>query len=409
MNLAHVLPWISRKGGGPFYAVSGLAKMQTLVDDMRVEVFGSQDGFEASDLRQWQPLTVHAAPVIGPRRLCYAPALKKMITAFGPDLIHSATVWTWPAALINELHGGRGIPFIASTHGTLDSWALRHSHWRKALALWLFQRKHFDRATCIHALNESERISIRAFGLKNPVCVIPNGVELPQEKGENGDQAEKGRSLAPALRRRIAGRKVLLYLGRLHPKKGLIDLVHAWAAIRAAQGRYGKIEDWVLVVAGWDEMQHEKELRELTQERGLQDRVLFPGPQFGPDRDAWYRACDAFVLPSFSEGLPMVVLEAWAHGKPVVMTPECNLPEGFVAGAAIGIQHGTDTAGIEKGLRELLQARAGELEAMGARGRALVEERFTWSQIARTMKSVYDWILGGGPPPDCLQLSTPVK
>jgi len=151
--------------------------------------------------------------------------------------------------------------------------------------------------------------------------------------------------------------------------------------------------------------------------------VIFAGPAFGETKEALLRSVDAFILPSLSEGLPMSVLEAWAYGLPVLMTEECNLPEGFAAGAAIGIG-GTgradqrtkgpevrdqfsepkgQTVGIATGMRRIMEMTVEERVAMGARGRALVEERFTWPKVAAQMKAVYEWVLGKGPRPDVIQ------
>ena len=94
------------------------------------------------------------------------------------------------------------------------------------------------------------------------------------------------------------------------------------------------------------------------------------------------------------------MLEAWSHGLPVLMTEACNLPEGFAAGAALPI--GADRAGIAAGLRRLFALSDAERRAMGARGRALVRARFTWASVGERMTSVYDWVLGGGPPPPCV-------
>lgn len=389
MKSAHVLAWVSRNAGGLLLSVSGLAKAQAAIDGMQVEAFGSHDEFADDDLLQWQPLRVRTAPVVGPARFCYTPALARRVEEFGPEIVHSAAVWTWQAAMVNQLHGRQKIPYVLSTRGTVDGWALRHSRWKKAIALRLFQQEHFDQAACIHALNESELASIRRFGLKNPVCVIPNGVEIPEENPQSTFR-----------HRRWDGRKVLLYLGRIHPKKGLVNLIRAWAAIADGDGRSRMAKDWVLVIAGWDEGGHERVLQRLARQAGVQDSMFFVGPKFGEEKAALYRSCDAFILPSFSEGLPMVVLEAWAYGKPVLMTPECNLPEGFAAGAAIHIE--PEATSIETGIRGLLQAQGADLREMGMKGRALVTERFTWPKIARQMIAVYEWVLGGGPAPSCV-------
>jgi poly(glycerol-phosphate) alpha-glucosyltransferase len=369
-----------------------LARAESAGPGIQVEVFGSRDRFTDEDLGQWRPVTVHTAPVVGPDRLCYTPGMRKMVEEFAPDLIHSAAVWTWQAAMVNRFHARRKTPFVVSTRGCLDEWALRQSVWKKKIALRLFQQSHFVQAACIHALNESELMSIRRFGLKNPVCVIPNGIQIPNDNSQSA-------VCSP----RYEGRKTLLYLGRIHPKKGLVNLLHAWAVTRKAEGGNPRVRDWVLVIAGWDEGGHEKELQALTQQAGIQDSVLFVGPKFSEEKAILYRSCDAFILPSFSEGLPMAVLEAWSYGKPVWMTPQCNLPEGFAAGAAIQIE--PEARSIEAGLRELFQASDLELQAMGAKGRALVGQRFAWPTIARQMMSVYAWVLGGGVAPSWVQFA----
>jgi glycosyltransferase involved in cell wall biosynthesis len=401
VRIAHVLSWISRNAGGLYNSVSGLARTLGQIDGMQVEVFGSRDRYAIEDRRNWLPLQVHVAKVIGPGRLCYTPALRGMIEAFAPDIIHSAAVWTYQGAAVNQIHKRKKVPYVLSTRGTLDAWALRRSSCKKRIALALFQQRNFVRASCLHALNESELVSIRRFGIKAPVCVIPNGVDIPA--------ASDSSPLVSSLR--LDGRKILLYLGRIHPKKGLINLLNAWKA----QRRNRNAEDWILAVAGWDEGGHEAELKSLATTLGLvwsdlrsaecalQPPVstLFLGPQFGENKNAWYRACDAFVLPSFSEGLPMAVLEAWAYGKPVLMTAGCNLPEGFAANAAIRVDANPES--ICRGLDELIGSPASVIRDVGTNGRRLVEARYTWAEIASNMKCVYEWVLGGGPAPSCVR------
>jgi glycosyltransferase involved in cell wall biosynthesis len=145
-----------------------------------------------------------------------------------------------------------------------------------------------------------------------------------------------------------------------------------------------------------------RELKKLTRDYGFTDSVQFLGPLFGQDKDAGYGACDAFILPSLSEGLPITVLEAWAYAKPVLMTPECNLPQGFTAEAALQI--GTTPEQVAAGLKQLMEMNDDDRRAMGGRGRSLVAAKFSWPQIGEQLRAVYEWVLGGGATPDTVRL-----
>jgi len=267
-----------------------------------------------------------------------------------------------------------------------------------------------------------------------------------------GNTEQETRDALPATRN---GPQRLLFLGRLHPKKGLIQALRAWGEIRKSEIGNRKSE-WQFVIAGVGESEYERQLKQLCRELDLPfadisaeklasnpslaaqggKSIIFTGPAYHSLREDLMNLSSAFILPSLSEGLPMAVLHAWAHGLPVLMTPECNLPEGFAANAAIRIVGRSndefemrnvefsksdrlatiERAGkseirnrkseiitsIEGGLRELFEMSDEERRAMGARGRRLVEERFTWPQVAAQMKEVYEWVLGGGSKPECV-------
>jgi glycosyltransferase involved in cell wall biosynthesis len=160
-------------------------------------------------------------------------------------------------------------------------------------------------------------------------------------------------------------------------------------------------EEWQLVIAGWEQGGHQAELENQAREMAVADSVHFVGPQFDLAKAASFQRADAFVLPSFSEGLPMAVLEAWSYARPVLMTPQCNLPEGFAAGAAMRIE--PQVASVVSGLGALFRMPDHERIAMGQRGRDLVARQFTWSRIGAEMANVYRWVLGQGPQPDCVR------
>jgi len=297
------------------------------------------------------------------------------------DILSVHGLWKYCSVGSHRWHRQTGRPYVVHPHGMLEPWAVRNAVWKKRIAAILYENQHLRGAACLRALSEAEAQSIRSYGLSNPICVIPNGVDLP----DLHESKAKTQSANP---------RTLLYLGRLHPKKNISNLIRAWNETFESQ-RGG--DRWVLAIAGWDQGGYQAQLRQLTTDLGLLTSVIFLGPQFGADKSKCYHACDAFILPSLSEGLPMAVLEAWAHAKPVLMTPECNLPEGFEANAALRI--GKAPEEIAAGLKVLREMSDDDRSQMGNRGRALVATRFSWPRIGEQMRRVYGWMLGGGSPP----------
>ena len=420
---------LSRNAGGLFESVRRLHQSLAEIPGLNINVYGMCDEFTEEDIAEWKPVDVHAYSITGPRAFGYAPALRRQLLAAGDDILHVHGLWQYPSVVAPAWHRKCCGPYVISPHGMLDPWAVGNSAWKKRLAMLIYERKNLEHAACIRALCESEANSIRALGLKMPISIIPNGVDLPVQGNAETLKTETLKSdgaRAPWADTIEPGRKVLLYLGRIHPKKGLVNLLKAWSSIQNSKFKIQNPEEWTLVVAGWDQGGHEAELKRLATELGIRwaDRnaqsaehrannasplplgssrpisLLFTGPLFGPDKDSAYSNCDAFILPSVSEGLPMVVLEAWAYGKPVLMTPECNLPEGFTANAAIRIE--TNVESIALGLNDFFRLPPSALRNLGTNGRALVAARFTWPMIAADMKSVYDWVLGGGAKPTCV-------
>ena len=190
-----------------------------------------------------------------------------------------------------------------------------------------------------------------------------------------------------------SARRRVLFLSRIHPKKGVPILLRAWQRVERRH------PDWELVVAGPDEAGHLAEVRALA--TGLRlDRVAFPGPAYGNAKHALYRSADLFVLPTHSENFGMVIAEALAHGVPVITTtgaPWAGLEE---RGCGWWIELS------ERNLAETLHGAMALPEAlrveMGRRGRLWMEQSYGWERIAAEMKSVYAWLLGGGPPPACV-------
>jgi poly(glycerol-phosphate) alpha-glucosyltransferase len=401
---------VSRANGGIFEAERRLQQSLAADRDVSVRVIGLEDEFAAEDGKAWRPLEPEVFPTMGPRGFGFSPAMRRGVSSVNADLTYCAGLWKYHALMSLQWARRTHKPLVVAPHGMLDPWALQQSRSRKSAARLLFQNAQLKMAGCIRALCHAEAKAIRDLGFTNPIAIIPNGIDLPTA----GEQGARGATndTEPLGRMKAAGRKVLLYLGRIHPKKGLVNLLRGWRLALGGPGSASR--DWVLSIAGWDQGGHEAELKHLATQLGLSwvdgsssaqtnvhsASVLFLGPQFGERKTACYRSCDAFVLPSLSEGVPMVVLEAWAHHKPVLITPECNLPEGFAANAAIRLE--TNAKSVMAGLTRLFEMPGSELRAMGDAGYQLAASRYAWPRVAEEMKCLYEWLLGGGSKPASL-------
>lgn len=412
MKIGFLVGSVSREAGGLFQSVRGFAKAVQSAN-ATVSVCGISDSKSAVDLPKWQPVSVRTFPP-QLRAWGYSNRLMPALVNSDLDILSTHGLWKYGSVASRRWHRHTGRPYVVHPHGMLESWALRNAKWRKRIAAFLYENQHLRCAACLHALCEAEAQSIRAYGMRNPICVIPNGIDLPELVESSRFRVER-----LAFQTRAQDQRILLYVGRLHPKKNLCALLRAWAKIQNSKSEILSSEPWMLAIAGWDQDGYELQLKRLAHELGISaldvgnqgsemgvrqtvaSRVAFLGPRFDADKEADYRSCDAFVLPSLSEGLPMAVLEAWAYAKPVLMTPECNLPEGFAAGAALQI--GTSSIEITAGLKQMTEMSADDRRAMGARGRTLVATKFSWPRIGDQMRSVYEWVLGGGTIPETVR------
>ena len=292
--------------------------------------------------------------------------------------------WMHSNALITDFCVRHGTPFMITAHGTFHPEALRISSWKKRLASRTFLRDMFGRAACFQALTEEEAQHIRAAGIRKPVCVIGNGVALPTPL-QHIDEGWLPESLRD--------HRICLFLGRLHPIKGLERLIAAWA-------RFAPPE-WRLVLVGTGEAGFVATLKRLA-ETAAPGRIFFAGPAYGDQKSAWIGAAELLVLPSFSEALPMTVLEGLAHGRPSLLTNACGLGSLARQGALFEVDNNAEAIGA--GLATVLKLSAETLRIAGDLGRLLVQEHYSWDAKATQLEEVYRWMLGG-PTPDTLCLA----
>ncbi len=375
---------LSRSGGGVATVVQCLSR-SLIAKKAKVNVVGLQDSGWHHDAKQWDGIRTIPLRVVGPSTIGYAPGARGCLERAGADIAHTHGIWKYPSSVVARWGASTGRPYIVSPHGMLDAWALKNSAWKKRIAAQLYENAHLRGAWCFHALCEAEARAIRELGFHQPICVIPNGIAQPLIEMP---RPAPWQAFVPREHR------VMLFLGRLHRKKNLSALIEAWASDAADR-------NWDLAIAGWDEGGHEQTLRKLVKRHGLEERVHFLGPLFGSEKDAAFRAADAFVLPSLSEGLPIAVLEAWSYGLPVLKTDACNLAQGFRENAAFRLSPERDRMTCE--IRDFMRMGREAQRQMGHNGQRLTERDFCWSSVAEQLLQVYRWLLDGGTPPACVR------
>lgn len=390
MKVAFLSPSLSRIAGGIFEIERELALALDRAPDITVSAFGVSDDQSEADRASWEGVPVRYGALLGPQGFGYSRELRRLYLANDADITHLHVMWMYTSVLARDWHRRTGKPYVVTANGMLEPWAQKNSSLKKRLAAFAYERSMLREMACLHVNTPAELESARAFGVEGPFCVIPNGVSLPP--------ADASTDAAPeAVRRaRAEGARILLYLGRLHPKKNLLATLEAFIALAPSH------PDWHFVAAGWGAEHYVALLRATARRSGFADRIHFPGPTFGAAKDALFAIADAFVLASHSEGFPMAVLEAFAHALPVAMTPMCNLQIGFDVGAAVAI--GTSAEDVAHGLGTLFALGDAGRAAMGGHGRALVERQFTWPRIAGQMGDVYRWLLEGGAVPATVSL-----
>ncbi len=305
---------------------------------------------------------------------------------FVPDIVHIHALWSPWLYKMYRWAKKNGCKVVWSPHGMLTPWALGQKKWKKRLALWLYQMRGLRGANLLHVTAESEVEDVRRLGLKNKVAIVPLGVEVPAD----------GLPRRVAARNDVAGQRTALFVSRVHPKKGLFDLVDAWGVL--------KPKGWRLVIAGPSQEGHAEAVIKRARALGLGEAVVqYMGPVFGADKDKLYATADVFVLPTYSENFGVVILEALAQGCPVLTTKETPWQSLEEKGCGWWIDVGVKP--LTAALQKVLALPQSELMAMGQRGYEFAKANYDWSSLAPKMIEAYNGLVltpslirGGGKP-----------
>ncbi len=312
-----------------------------------------------------------------PRHLFFSPALGWQLRRLQPgdfDLILLHALFCDPGRMGAAASRRTGTPYIHYTHGAFEPWAFKHKYLKKRIYWELLEKRILASAAGIVVCNDAETEMLRRLGVRRPIRRIPWGVDIPPTENRSGREGLA--ALFPALE----NRPFLLFLSRLHPKKGLDLLIPAFATLA------GEFPDWLLVLAGPDEGGYRAHLEQLTRDLGLGQRVTFTGMVTGEAKAALLAHADLFVLPSYSEGFPMVVAEALGYGLPMIITTTCYVPEVGAEGA--GLVAPPEPAALLQAMRAML-GDANLRRQCARQALKVAEKHFTWEVVAKQTISFY--------------------
>jgi glycosyltransferase involved in cell wall biosynthesis len=385
VRILHAISGIDPRNGGPTNALIGLAAAQRSAGlDVRVvSTWQEKDAIRSAE--QLEKLGV-GVQMIGPATgaLSRHPDIRRLIDqeVAGADVVHVHALWEELQHQAARSAQRQGKPYLIRPCGMLDPWSLSQSRWKKRLYMALRLRRNLDRAAALHFTSELERDLTAPLKLKPRGIVEPNGIRV--EEFEPLPPPGQFRQRHPELR----GRPLLMFLSRLHLKKGLDILIPALARLRR--------RDAVLVLAGPDGDGYGQTVQRMVEESKLQDRVIFVGMLRGADRIAALADADLFVLPSYQENFGIAVIEALAAGTPVVVSDQVNIYR-EIASAGVG---GVVPTRVEPLAEEIDRWLADESlrRAAAERARPFVWQHYDWNQIARRWIGHYTSITGANRP-----------
>ncbi len=394
IHLAHVTPTVSRLGGGVAAYLWAFAAAGLKVG-LVPRIAALNDRYVHQDVPNIPGVDLLVARCIGSRRVGYSPMLRRMLDrqVAGVEVVHSHGLRMLPSYEARRYAVRRGVPLVVSPHGQLDPWILAGGSMRKRVIGWLFEDKNLQTAACIHTTSRSEASHVRAYHLNNPISVVPIGLDVSAYTTTADD------ATIIHCWPRLAGKKRLLFLSTIYPKKGLLRLAEAWCRM------YKDWPDWHLVVTGVDISRDQDMAKAMIADHGADGHVTFTGPVTDhPVKRQLLACCDLYVLPTDGENFGIGVAEALASGLPVVTsntTPWRDLQRSE-CGWWIDV-------GIEplcQALHEAMALPDPHRRAMGQRGRQLIEQNYSWTTVASQMRQVYRWVLKRGPKPDFVYTSS---
>lgn len=376
MKVCIFIPNIDKKTGGPSRSVPLLAKG---LSEVGVDVTLLTHPSDEMNLHILEGSSVHVSflPMHYKRS-----ELEEFIVENNFDILQGESMWIPLSHSIIRIARRHSIPYLMVPRGSLEPWSLRQKWFKKKIAWWLYQYKDIRHASCILATAPMEAEHLRLLGFRNPIAVLPNGIDVSEYPC---------RTITA-----YPPNKQVLFLSRIHPKKGIELLLEAWETL------HDDCRNWKLVIAGNGEAAYIEQLKRKISDIGLNDSVTIIPPIFGESKCALYAQSSLFILPTYSENFGMVVAEAMSCGVPVITTR--NAPWKVLEETKSGWWVDMNIQEIVASLKEAMSLPDDILFTMGQTGSKIVNERFEYRNIAKKTALLYEWIVQENlPVPDFVQ------
>jgi glycosyltransferase involved in cell wall biosynthesis len=381
VHVLHVISSLDPRSGGTTTALAALAHAQ-LDAGLKVTIastFAADFRSDVADRLGGIGIKVH---LIGPNRklLAYHPKIAETIQPLiqSADIVHVHALWEEIQHRAAKLSRKIGKPYLFTPHGMLDRWSLSQSRLKKQIYLALRLRCDLSRASALHYADETERDLAAGVGISTPTLVEKHVVDLSEfQVLPSSGQFRKQHP-------QLGDKPIVLFLSRVHPKKGLDLLIPAFARLKS--------KDAQLVLAGPAEAEYQSHLTELAKQHGVLDRTLFTGMLYGRDRVAAMVDASVFVLPSHQENFGIVVIEALAAGTPVIISDQVNIHQ-QISDAQLGQVVPVDVNAITNAIDRYLTDDALRAQTAG-RARPFVWQNYDREQIARHWVGHYERLTG---------------
>lgn len=367
MKITHVISSISRNSGGTSTYLQSLLEVLPSSLKNTLICYDSYDNLELPDDVNLKMINDSKKRINGFSREFYIT-----LNETNSDLMHINGFWEFTSFLASRVAHTKKIPYVFSPHGMLEKWPLEQNKFIKKIALRLYQNKDLRRAACIHATSNNELKTIRNNGFKNPIAMIPNGVNI-----EEFPESIPIKTNTP---------KKILFLSRIHVKKGIEYLIAAWKLIDLEVR-----ENWQIEIVGNGEDRYIKTLKEKIISENLGNQIVIKKPVFGQEKIKLFREASLFVLPTFSENFGIVIAEALASYTPVITTKGTPWEDLKKTNSGWWIDIGIEP--LKKALEQAIGSSDKTLIKMGVNGRKLIEDKYSMQSVAEQMLQLYQWIL----------------